>query len=238
MTRNGFGSVMLHGFGAAALAGLAACAGGGQFAKEMATSLGEGALVGFSNHVQYETEDSWGQAYEPSGRGVEGVGTRSGDTSSADCSAVTDEFEQLYDSSLTQNPSAQTHDGAVTEAEYEKLLADGKFRLSDRRRGGVIALLKTDAGNHAKFVVHWNAAGLSMTDLVVYDAKGQPIHQVVGPMQLPLRFAADIDPIEAGSAGGDTGGFDLLFGPDGSGVLTFAAPKGAGISFPTRSLCP
>jgi hypothetical protein len=220
-------------------AGLVACSGGGQFAKEMATSFGEGALEGFSNHVEYEY-DEWGRAYEPSGRGVVeagAVGTRAV-RPPFDCTNVKDEYDRLYDFTETVSPTANLHHGSLTEAEYEGIRDKGGIRLDGEHRGGVIALLNTSAGNRARFVMHWTAAGLSMRDLVVYDAEGKSIHEVVGPMELPIRFAADIDPIGEGAGSGESGGFDILFGPDSSGEVTFATPRGAGISFPTDSLCP
>ena len=204
------------------------CAGAGEFAKDMGSALGAGALEGFAGYVDYR-EDEWGQSWNPSGRGVSGVTTRSAVTPS--CEGAEDE-SLLYVGELLRSPASfiSTLDGALDRDTYRSL-SDLDFRLTGPREGGAIGIVRTTAGDYARFVLVWDERP-ELHDLAVYDpASGAPILRFEIPMPLAPHALVNLDSEESEP------GFDLLFGPAPSGQLTLAAGQGAALSFPLGSLC-
>jgi hypothetical protein len=212
-----------------AIALTAGCAGkNGEFARDMGMAAGEGALSGFSNYVTYRQENQWGQAWTPSGRGVEGVASRA--AREQDCSAVEDE-SLLYVGDLLRSPGSfvSTIDGEIDNASWKTLHAAG-LRLTGPRKGGAIGILRTTAGRYARFVLQWGDQP-QLHDLTVYnEATGEVVLRFEVPMPLAPHALVNLDK-------GESEGFDLLFGPDPDGRPTLAAGEGAALSFPIASLC-
>jgi hypothetical protein len=216
-----------------AVVGLVGCV----FAKEMGLAAGEGALEGFSTYVyEKDSQDSWGSSWEVSGRGA-GVGTRSAAPEASDCTGVSDEFLELYGADVLRRlPSrVTTVDGALTSAGFDELMRT-PFRMTGARTAGVIGVSQTTSGRLAKFVVVFGGAEdeptLELHDLTVYESRtGAVVRSAKAPIRLPNRVAIDLDGAPGQAA------YDLRFGPDPSGVPTLAAGAGAGLSFPSASLC-
>ena len=214
---------------AVAIAAIAGCATeGGRFARDMGMAAGEGALSGFSDYVSYRERDEWGQAWNPSGRGVsEGeVATRAA-LAPQDCSGTSDE-SLLYVGELLKNPAAfvTTIDGSVNEAAAAQL---GKAGLRLPHKGAAIGILETTAHRYARFVLEWGDQP-KLHNLVVYDATGDATLRFEIPMPLAPHALVNLDANEPE-------GFDLLFGPAPDGRPTLAAGEGAALSFPEKSLC-
>ena len=225
----------LHGLGpwfvVGAIAATTAGCGtkGGEFARDMGTAAGEGALGGFSDYVRYKERDEWGQAWNPSGRGVsEGeVATRAAHAPQ-DCAGVTDE-SLLYVGDLLRNPASYvaTVDGSVNEAAAAQL---GKAGLRLPQKGTAIGIVETTAHRYARFVLEWGDQP-KLHDLVVYDGTtGNATLRFEIPMPLAPHALVNLDANEPE-------GFDLLFGPAPDGRPTLAAGDGAALSFPEKSLC-
>ncbi len=209
-----------------ALAIASGCESGGKFAKDMGMAAGEGALSGFADYVTYREENQWGEAWAPSGRGVEGVASRA--ASAQDCSAVTDE-SLLYVGDLLRSPGSfvSTIDGSIDEASAAQI---GKAGLRLPIQGSAIGILQTTAGRHARFVLQWGDQP-KLHNLTVYNATtGETTLRFEVPMPLAPHALVNLD-------AGEAEGFDLLFGPDPDGRPTLAAGKGAALSFPIASLC-
>lgn len=214
--------------GAVAL-GLGLGCGGGGFAREMGTSLGEGALEGFADYVSYREQDQWGQAWNVSGRGVRGVVPRS--VVKPDCATRDDELS-LYVGDVLANPSrfVSTLDGALDRDAYRPL-AQADFRLRGDLSGGVIGVVETTAGRRGRFVLHWDEERPRLHGLTVYDAAtGEVALRFEVPLTLAPHALVELDP-------GEPQGVDLLFGPAPDGRLMLAAGAGAALSFPMESLC-
>jgi hypothetical protein len=191
-------------------------------------AAGEGALSGFSNYVSYRERDEWGQAWNPSGRGVsEGeVATRA--ASAQDCTGISDE-SLLYVGDLLRNPAGYvaTVDGSVNEAAAAQL---GKSGLRLPQKGTSIGILQTTAHRYARFVLEWGEQP-KLHNLVVYDGTtGNATLRFEIPMPLAPHALVNLDANEPE-------GFDLLFGPAPDGRPTLAAGEGAALSFPEKSLC-
>ncbi len=201
--------------------------------------VGGGALEALHQRVYTEGDSAeWGRAWDPEPRGV-GVAPRAATLERVDCAGIADEFDALYVGDVLRNPRrfVSTLDGALSRERYEALPRDA-LRLSGSRSGGVIAVVHTTEGNRAKLVARWivgdsGAAMLRIQDLVVYGASGDERLRVLpGPVDVPPRVALDLDP-----AGADATGYDLLYGPDPGGRMVLRSAEGAGIAFPSRSLC-
>ncbi len=204
------------------------CAGGAELARDFGTALGEGAAQGLGGYVSYGSSDQWGESWTPSGRGATGVAPRS--AAKPDCSLSEDE-SQLYVGPALANPSSfvSTLDGSLDHAGFQELARTG-FRLKGERAGGVIAVLHTTAGRHARFVLRWDERP-HLHDVTVYDAgTGEASLRFEIAMPLAPHALVNLDP-------GEPEGFDLLFGPGADGRLTLAAGDGAGLSFPLESMC-
>jgi hypothetical protein len=202
------------------------CAAGSEFATDMATALGEGAMEGFADYVNYQTDDQWEQSWEVSERGVGGVAARG--VRQPDCSGVEDE-SLLYVGDLLHNPGSfvSTLDGSLDEAAYKPLEKAG-FRLKGDE-GGAIGVVKTTAGRYARFVLRWDERP-HLHDLTVYDATGDAVLRFNVPMPLAPHALVNLD-------AGEPEGIDLLFGPAPDGRPTLAAGEGAALSFPLESIC-
>jgi hypothetical protein len=219
--------------GAWLVVGAVAAAGceteGGKFARDMGMAAGEGALGGFSNYVRYSERDEWGEAWNPSGRGVsDGEGVRSRAAISQDCTGVSDE-SLLYVGDLLKNPSSYvvTVDGSVDEAAAAQL---GKAGLRLPHKGAAIGILETTAHRYARFVLEWGEQP-KLHNLVVYDrTTGDATLRFDIPMPLAPHALVNLDANEPE-------GFDLLFGPAPDGRPTLAVGDGAALSFPEKSLC-
>jgi hypothetical protein len=214
------------------VAGAIAVAGcsteGGKFARDMGMAAGEGALSGFSDYVTYQDENKWGSAWNPSGRGVEGVASRAANP--PDCGAVSDE-SQLYVGDLLKSPGSyvSTIDGEIDAAAWKTLHTAG-LKLAGAHQGGAIGILHTTAGRYARFVLQWKDQP-QLQDLTVYNQDtGEVVLRFEVPMPLAPHALVNLDQ-------GETEGFDLLFGPDPDGRPTLAAGDGAELSFPIASLC-
>jgi hypothetical protein len=224
---------------AAARAAALACAlfVGCALAKGLGVAAGQGALEGFSTQMyEKDGQDSWGNAYSVSGRGV-GVGTRAAAADPIDCSAVSDEFLELYGADLLRRLRGRvaTIDGTLSKERFDAL-AQTPFRMNEARHGGAIGVAQTTSGRVAKFVVVFSGEGdgarLELHDVTVYESgSGAVVRAAKAPLELPSRVAIDLDGMPGEPA------YDLRFGPDPSGVPTLAAASGAGLSFPTASLC-
>lgn len=214
---------------AGAIAAAVGCSsGGGQFARDMGMAAGEGALSGFADYVTYREDHQWGSAWNPSGRGIEGVASRA--PKEQDCSAVEDE-SLLYVGDLLRSPGSyvSTIDGEINAAAWKTLHTAG-LRLTGAHKGGAIGVLHTTAGRHARFVLQWSDQP-QLQDLTVYnEATGEVVLRFEVPMPLAPNALVNLDK-------GETDGFDLLFGPDPDGRPTLAAGEGAALSFPIASLC-
>ena len=206
---------------------------GGQFAREMGMSAGEGALSGFANYVSYREENKWGDAWATSGRGVgnaesgeEAVTSRAA-ARDQDCTAVSDE-SLLYVGDVLHAPArfVSTMDGSIDAAGVREI---GRAGLRVPQKGAVIGILKTTAGRYARFVLEWSDQP-RLHDLIVYDELGETTLRFDVPMPLAPHALVNLDK-------GEPEGFDLLFGPDPSGRATLAAGEGAELSFPVASLC-
>jgi hypothetical protein len=201
---------------------------GGGFARDMGTAAAEGAMSGFSNYVSYRERDEWGQAWNPSGRGVsEGeVATRA--ARAQDCTGISDE-SLLYVGDLLRNPASYiaTVDGSVNEAAAAQL---GKAGLRLPLKGTSIGIVETTAHRYARFVLEWGDQP-KLHNLVVYDGTtGDATLRFEIPMPLAPHALVNLDANEPE-------GFDLLFGPAPDGRPTLAAGDGAALSFPEKSLC-
>ena len=183
---------------------------------------------GFSDYVSYRERDEWGQAWNPSGRGVsEGeVATRA--AHAQDCTGTSDE-SLLYVGDLLRNPASYvaTLDGAVNEAAAAQL---GKAGLRLPQKGTAIGIVETTAHRYARFVLEWGDQP-KLHNLVVYDGTtGEATLRFEIPMPLAPHALVNLDANEPE-------GFDLLFGPAPDGRPTLAAGDGAALSFPEKSLC-
>ena len=215
---------------AGAVAATAGCGTeGGKFARDMGMAAGEGALSGFSDYVSYRERDEWGQAWNPSGRGVsEGeVATRAA-LAPQDCTGTSDE-SLLYVGELLKNPAAfvATIDGSLNEAAAAQL---GKAGLRLPQKGAAIGIVETTAHRYARFVLEWGDQP-KLHNLVVYDGTtGNATLRFEIPMPLAPHALVNLDANEPE-------GFDLLFGPAPDGRPTLAAGEGAALSVPEKSLC-
>lgn len=204
------------------------CAGAREVARDLGMSAGEGALGVFSDYVDYQRGDQWGESWRPSGRGVSGVAPRG--ARAQDCTAVEDE-SLLYVGDLLRSPASfvSTIDGELDRASFSSL-RDAGLRLAGAHKGGAIGVLQTTAGRHARFVLQWDEQP-RLHDLTVYDAAtGEVTLRFEIPMPLAPHALVNLDP-------GESDGFDLLFGPAPDGRPTLAAGERAALSFPLGSLC-
>jgi hypothetical protein len=161
-----------------------------------------------------------------------------------DCSAVTDEFDELMFGDVLGSPGGyvETIGGSISRARFD---ADQKGRLrlrADRANSG-IGMLRTSSGARAKFLFAWSdgmdAPALDLIDATVYegDAKGASRRQ--GVIRLAPGSAVDLDwlPESGADASASPAALDLGYriGADGQPLLESLGD--AAVEFPTQSLC-